>query len=1274
MKTLRLFQALTIISLFFFSLSLSASSIKIIGSYSGVREFNTDTIYVIGDCYFYSTFIIHPGTRVIFRGDYLLRVKRLHAKGTVGDSIYFFPENITGVSYKGKLDLEYYTSADTTQCCVFRDLSSVKLENPIRCKIINCSYVSNSGGTYECFITFCRGLVIYSKILNSVVTHVNSIVSRSTDNTFIINNCLFEHNYGTMSIPVKSAFIDENNFRNNYVTPIEINGSIQENVFITNNCFYNNNSYYLAGALSISNSSGAYILNNTFFNNNGTEAKSLFSSSLSGISLKNNIFWNSDSTIGTEIKLYTTNNTPLITANIIRGGLSGISTENYGDEFEIFAVYPDFIDSLYGSNLELTKNSPAINRGCQISLKPWLGSIDEDLDHSPRVFGKSVDIGAYEYIPTTYPEIEYYMRDTVLFTGDSMIMKIQTNDFYDYSWFQNDSLIVGQKDTCLIISSVGLKHSGEYKVRVCNLSDTLWSIPVRVGVYPWADPLFPDTSYYCGSDALILSTGLTGCRFEWSTGDTTSTIQVAEPGNYWVQITAGALPPVRYPINVDYFPRTFKVAGQYSGTQHWCSDTIVITGDCYYTDSLIINAGTYIIFNGDYTFTANWTMAKGTSPDSIWFTGISSSDDSKQGEVITYVNNNNGLVNNNEIENLVFSNLKQIKISGAMYSAFRNCSNIRIFNPHGCQFLSNEILEIEESIAYCTVEHTGYLSGLNPESSSNSSFDIVFSSFRENTSPFYLNSGFNYLSVRNSIFESNTATAIRSNYPSRVTQIANNLFFNNSSVNGPGALNLMLFGNYSPIIFNNTFYQNTGVGSQCMYIENFSSGNIELLNNILWGNGPGSGAQVAFVGNPFDTAFVTNTILQGGMNTIETEYPQYFEYENISTLYPGFSDTIFPSIQLELEKNSPAINSGAMETKLRTANGQLNLFHDLNNQPRVFGKSVDIGAYEYIPEEYPEFIELSSDTIICYNSPITLKAFSNDHFYYQWYRNDVLLPDEQDDSLFFHTITEKDTGLYQVSISNLSNTVWSHPIHLDYADAPIIMDYTPINEVCMNDEAEFTIHVKSDNTPLYRWFSKIDGEVNESSNVYRLLHARQSDTLFAIASLNYCTDTTGNMLLTVFQLPQPILGTDTALYPGDSILLDAGTFESYEWSTGSHDPEIYAEGSDTVWVIVSDENGCSGSDTIVISVYPVFISLTDDNLTLLIYPNPAHDRLYFNIPADVELPCLIKIISQDGRIISENEVNSNDKQLIHAESLEKGLYFLTMQSAGYSGIGKFIIE
>ncbi|HMN06013.1 MAG TPA: gliding motility-associated C-terminal domain-containing protein [Flavobacteriales bacterium] len=99
-------------------------------------------------------------------------------------------------------------------------------------------------------------------------------------------------------------------------------------------------------------------------------------------------------------------------------------------------------------------------------------------------------------------------------------------------------------------------------------------------------------------------------------------------------------------------------------------------------------------------------------------------------------------------------------------------------------------------------------------------------------------------------------------------------------------------------------------------------------------------------------------------------------------------------------------------------------------------------------------------------------------------------------------------------------------------------------------------------------------------------------------TLNGCT-ATASATIAEYLLPQVGLGPDIALCPNDVLTLNATLAgASHVWSTGETAPTIQVAQAGTVWVTVTDQHGCSVSDTIVIShVNPGQVQLGPD-LTL----------------------------------------------------------------------------
>lgn len=106
-----------------------------------------------------------------------------------------------------------------------------------------------------------------------------------------------------------------------------------------------------------------------------------------------------------------------------------------------------------------------------------------------------------------------------------------------------------------------------------------------------------------------------------------------------------------------------------------------------------------------------------------------------------------------------------------------------------------------------------------------------------------------------------------------------------------------------------------------------------------------------------------------------------------------------------------------------------------------------------------------------------------------------------------------------------------------------------------------------------------DGEYYFAAGANQTLPGNYQDTLTAS---NGC-DSIITTQLTVLPNPLVYLGQDTAICEGTAALLQAGNgFVSYSWNDGSHQAALKATMAGLYWVEVTDQSGCSTTDSIVI--------------------------------------------------------------------------------------------
>ena len=168
----------------------------------------------------------------------------------------------------------------------------------------------------------------------------------------------------------------------------------------------------------------------------------------------------------------------------------------------------------------------------------------------------------------------------------------------------------------------------------------------------------------------------------------------------------------------------------------------------------------------------------------------------------------------------------------------------------------------------------------------------------------------------------------------------------------------------------------------------------------------------------------------------------------------------------------------------------------------------------------------------------------------------------------------------------------------------------------------------------------------------------------SVVDTNGCAGWDGKEI-TFYPAPSVFIGNDTVIDQGDTLILSAGPgFSSYYWSNGAVEESITLQnlesGDYSYFVIVSNEYGCTGADTIFITVtLPDNILDFTDKYGMIIYPNPAVNFIVIKTEKPIGEKCFIRIISSTGRSFVFQEMECMDsamKQQIDISRLKPGVY------------------
>jgi gliding motility-associated-like protein len=139
-----------------------------------------------------------------------------------------------------------------------------------------------------------------------------------------------------------------------------------------------------------------------------------------------------------------------------------------------------------------------------------------------------------------------------------------------------------------------------------------------------------------------------------------------------------------------------------------------------------------------------------------------------------------------------------------------------------------------------------------------------------------------------------------------------------------------------------------------------------------------------------------------------------------------------------------------------------------------------------------------------------------------------------------------------------------------------------------------------------------------------------------ITGTDHCSDY-DSAYLTVNPLPVVDLGNDTALCGTAVMLVDAGDFASYQWSTGDIINPIAVDGQRTeteiLWVNVTDYNGCQGSDTLLLEVCDLNLLFVDIPNTITPGDKNGQNDRWIIPKIDLFPDAVLEIFDRWGRLI-----------------------------------------
>ena len=228
--------------------------------------------------------------------------------------------------------------------------------------------------------------------------------------------------------------------------------------------------------------------------------------------------------------------------------------------------------------------------------------------------------------------------------------------------------------------------------------------------------------------------------------------------------------------------------------------------------------------------------------------------------------------------------------------------------------------------------------------------------------------------------------------------------------------------------------------------------------------------------------------------------------------------------------------------------------------------------------EVPDLV-LGEDEVICDGESVTLMTDFG-AVSYDWQFNGMSISDQP-------SVVVSDAGTYTLTVMNEFDCSDSDDIvvnsnarpTLTLEDSYSICEGEAVDVIAMGDGASF------------QWTVNGELQTGVTGNTITLDSESMVDVI--ASSLDGCT-TEGSTQVLAAPSPTVDLGNDFSLCPNESFVLNAGSHETYIWSTGqetstinivSINPETASQ--ESYGVTVTNTEGCSAEDVILVDFFPI---------------------------------------------------------------------------------------
>ncbi|MDI3527883.1 MAG: large repetitive protein [Tenuifilum sp.] len=324
-------------------------------------------------------------------------------------------------------------------------------------------------------------------------------------------------------------------------------------------------------------------------------------------------------------------------------------------------------------------------------------------------------------------------------------------------------------------------------------------------------------------------------------------------------------------------------------------------------------------------------------------------------------------------------------------------------------------------------------------------------------------------------------------------------------------------------------------------------------------------------------------------------------------------------------------------------------------------------------------ISTTDPTNWCEGTPIDVTFTAETADSYQWLLNNTPI-----DGANGQTFNATSEGDYSLQATTNGCTAFGNTITITVQSVPSVSIATSDpTEWCDNETVSTTLTASPSDGQAYQW--QKDGTNIDQATSFEY-NAADAGTYRVVATFGGgCQATSNEITVTVNPSPTVDLPDDTIkIDASQQYTLDAGAgFVSYLWNDSSTEQTLLVDGSmrglgtHKFWVTVTNEFGCSATDTAVVKVTSNNSVPTNSSLDFSIYPNPTNGQ--FNIKVSNFIPgrYRIEIYNSIGGLAFSKEFTLNstsDEVRYNIKHLPKGLYYIRLGNETKKVIKKLILE